>query len=92
MKKRSAEEKYQIVVETLTTKTPVAEICRKFNVNSTHIYYWKKQFLEGGKKALSGAKGKGESVLIAENERLKELVADLSLVNATFKKTLADRR
>lgn len=91
MKKHSAELKYQVVIEMLATKTPVAEICRKYNVNSTYVYVWKQQFLEGGKKALTGAKGGGNS-LAAENESLKELVADLSLANAIFKKNLAGRR
>lgn len=92
MKKRSAEEKYQIVIEMLTTKTPVAEICRKYNVNSAIVYLWKQQFLEAGKNGLRGKKENGQHSLAAENEQLKQLVADLSLANATFKKILTERR
>jgi transposase-like protein len=92
MKKHSAELKYQVVIEMLATKTPVAEICRKYNVNSTYIYDWKKKFLEGGKAALTGGRGGNEAALAAENEQLKGIVADLSLANSTFKKILGGRR
>ncbi len=92
MKKHSAEIKYQVVIEILATKTPVAEICRKYNINPTYVYAWKQKFLQGGKAALTGGRGGNEASLEAENGQLKGIVADLSLANATFKKILGGRR
>ncbi len=92
MKKHSSELKYQVVIEMLATKTPVAEICRKYNVNPTYVYGWKQKFLQGGKAALTGGRGGSEASLASENEQLKGIVADLSLANATFKKILGGRR
>lgn len=92
MKKRSVEEKFDIVIMMLATNTPVAEICRKYNVSGAQAYGWKQKFLEGGKGALAPYKHDGNAALEAENEQLKQLVADLTLANALFKKTLIGRR
>jgi hypothetical protein len=52
-------------------------------------YRWKNAFLEGGKQALGDEAGEPDARvhdLEAENKRLKELVADLSIENHLLKK------
>jgi len=81
------EEKAAIVMEVLTTSTPMAEICRKYNVHPTMVYKWKESFIQGGTKAMSGADASGrEKKLEMENRKLKEMIADLALANELLKK------
>jgi transposase-like protein len=83
----SMEEKAAIVIEALTTSTPIAEICRKYNVSATQVYKWKESFVQSGTKGLAGAGSSGrEKQLEIENKRLKEMVADLSLANELLKR------
>lgn len=81
------EEKAAIIMEVLTTSTPMSEICRKYNVSATQVYKWKESFVNGGTRSLAGSDASGrERRLEMENKRLKEMVADLSLANELLKK------
>ena len=51
--KYSAEEKFQIVMESFAENVSQAEICRRHVVLPVHLGRWKEQFIQGGKKALS---------------------------------------
>jgi len=85
----TSEEKIRIVLESLNTNVGMAELCRKYAVNPTVFYSWKEKFIEGGRQALSGSRrngGGGE--LRAENERLKQLIGELTIANDAFKKIL----
>jgi hypothetical protein len=58
-------------------------------VNPVVFYGWKEKFIEGGKQALTRSKrngGAGE--LRTENERLKQLIGELTIANDAFKKIL----
>ncbi|GIU71350.1 MAG: transposase [Candidatus Nitrosocaldaceae archaeon] len=90
-KRWSIEEKRMIVLELLTTNQPLAEICRKYNVQASMVYRWKEQFIEGGSKALAGNVSNREKQLEEENKRLKEMIADLALANELLKKGLRKR-
>ena len=83
------EEKIRIVLESLNTNIGIAELCRKYAVTPTLFNYWRTKFIEGGKQALSGSRrnGGGE-VLQAENQRLKQLIGELTIANDAFKKIL----
>lgn len=54
--------------------TPVAEVCRKMGISDATFYAWKKKF--GG---LMPSEVRRLRHLQEENQRLKKLVADLSL-------------
>jgi len=88
------EEKIQIVLESLNTNIGLAELCRKYAVNPTVFYAWKENFIEGGKQALTRSRrNDGEGELQAENERLKQLIGELTIANDAFKKSLqAEKR
>ena len=71
----------------------VAELCRREGIHPTIYYKWLKDFMEAGKGRMRGdtkREATSEEVrqLREENERLKQLVAELSLANLTLKKSL----
>ena len=50
----SSEEKIRIVIEGMRGEESVAAICRKYGINDSLYYKWSKDFMEAGKKRLSG--------------------------------------
>jgi transposase len=87
-----AEEKIRIVMEGIRAEVSIADLCRREGIHPTIYYKWLKDFMEAGKGRLRGdAKREANSAevkqLRGENERLKLLVADLSLENLTLKKS-----
>jgi len=91
-RKFPAEEKIRIVMEGIRAEVSVSDLCRREGIHPTIYYKWLKDFMEAGKGRLrSDAKREATSnevqELRQENERLKLLVADLSLENLTLKKS-----
>ena len=91
-RKFPAEEKIRIVMEGIRAEVSIADLCRREGIHPTIYYKWLKDFMEAGKGRLRGdAKREATSdevtQLRGENERLKQLVADLSLENLTLKKS-----
>ena len=91
-RKFPAEEKIRIVMEGIRAEVSVADLCRREGIHPTIYYKWLKDFMEAGKGRLRGdAKRAATSHevqdLRQENDRLKVLVADLSLENLTLKKS-----
>ncbi len=89
-RKFSAEEKLRIVVEGLRGEYSIAERCRREGIAQGLYYTWSKEFLEAGKRRLSGDTERqatsGEvSGLKRERRDLKEVVADLTLENRILK-------
>jgi len=89
----TSEQKILIVMEGIRAESSVAEICRKHGIHQTVFYRWNKQFLEAGKKRLAGdmvreATSDEVTELRKENQRLKEMVADLMLRYDIVKKSL----
>ncbi len=93
-RKFSTEEKIRIILEGLKGEASIAELCRREGIVPNLYYRWSKDFLEAGKKRLKGdtereANTSEVSELRTENERLKLLVAELSLHNRYLKKSLS---
>jgi len=70
----------------------VAELCRREGIHATVYYKWLKDFMEAGKSRMRGdtlreANRDEVQELRQENERLKQLVADLSVANLMLKKS-----
>ena len=53
-KQYSAEEKIRIVVSGLRGEDSIAELCRREGIAESLYYSWSKEFLEAGRKRLSG--------------------------------------
>ena len=93
-KSYSSEEKIRIIIEGMRGETTIAELCRKEGISQANYYKWSKDFMETGKKRLSGdtmreANTSEVQELKGENIDLKELVAELSLEVRKLKKNLS---
>lgn len=89
----SSEEKIRIVIEGLRGEESVAALCRKYGIHENNYYNWSKDFMEAGKKRLSGdternATSDEVKELREENRELKELIAELSIEVKALKKSL----
>ena len=89
----SSEEKIQIVLEGLRGEESIAALCRKYGIHENNYYNWNKEFMEAGKKRLSGDTERNASTsevknLQEENGQLKDLVAKLSIQVMVLKKNL----
>lgn len=94
-RKFSAEEKFKIIKEQLTTRTPVTEICKKYGIASSAFYNWQEQFFTG---ALSGFQSKRgpksdpsqpdpeKLEMKTEISRMHSVIAEISAENVAFKK------
>jgi len=92
-RKFPTEEKIRILLEGIRAEVSVAELCRREGIHPTVYYQWLKDFMEAGKARMRGDTLRDATVvevqhLRQENERLKQLVAELSLANLTLKKSL----
>lgn len=73
-KTRFSEQQIAFVLRQAEEGTPVAEVCRKAGISEASFYAWRKKY--GG---LLPSEMKRLKQLEEENQRLKKLVADLSL-------------
>ena len=92
-KQYSAEEKIRIVLEGLRGEDSIAELCRREGLNTNIYYRWSKEFLEAGKKRLSGdivreATSDEVKVLRSEAAALKEALAEVVMENRLLKKSV----
>ena len=92
-RKFTAEEKIRIVLEGLRRDTPIRDLCRREGIRPSTYYAWLKDFMEGGKERLQRDTARDATrseveALKRENERLKQLVAELSLQVHVLKKTV----
>jgi transposase len=87
------EEKVRIVIEGIRGEIPISVLCRREGIRSNVYYKWLKDFMEAGKARLKGdtlreASRAEVEALKREADRLKELVANLSVENLVLKKSL----
>jgi transposase-like protein len=74
----SAEQRFEIVLQSLRGEEPNAEICRRYRISEPTLYKWRQLFFQGARIFL-GDSGSSVKQLAEENQRLKEMVVDLSL-------------
>ena len=92
-KRHSAEEKIRIVLDGLRGEDSIAELCRREGIAQSLYYSWSKEFLEAGKKRLSGDTAREASSgevkeLRREARTLKEVVAEQALEIRLLKKSV----
>lgn len=91
-RKFTPEEKIRIVLEGFRHEVPIRDLCRREGIRPNVYYAWLRDFMEAGKERLArdtvrDATRAEVDGLKRENERLKQLVADLSLKVHVLKKT-----
>jgi transposase-like protein len=81
MERRKWDSKTKLTIVLLGLKgRSVGEICNEYQVSQTQYYKWRDQFLEQGHKAFETIKiSQKEERLQRENQRLKNLVGELTL-------------
>ena len=80
----TAEQKIIIVMEGIRGEETIAEICRRYGIAETTYYKWNKEFVEAGKRRLSGDEARQATSsevedLRRENKKLKESLADMMI-------------
>ena len=80
-RKYSAEEKIRIVLEGLRGEYSIAELCRREGIAQGLYYTWSKDFMEAGKKRLSGDTARQATT--SEVTDLKHEMRDLKAVSYT---------
>jgi transposase len=92
-KQYSAEEKIRIVLDGLRGEDSIAELCRREGIAQSIYYKLSKEFLEVGKRRLSGdtarAASQGDVTALRREARdLKEVVAEQPLELRLLKKSM----
>ena len=72
--KYSAEEKFQIVMESFSDNVTQAEICRRHGIYTVQLSKWREQFILGGKTAL--AQRRNSDSRDKEIQDLKKIIGD----------------
>ena len=90
----TADQKLKLVLETLQSDQKLAEICRREGISPTQVYKWRKQLLASA-EAVYGRKHEGGEdrrvvKLATENQRMKNVIAEITAENLDLKKTLSD--
>ena len=95
MSKFSTEEKVRIVLDGMRYPEGITGLCRQVGISRSTYYHWQRTLLEKGKDGLitrrNGKTNPQQAKLIQENQRLKELVANLSVENLVLKKKIDGR-
>lgn len=91
-KRYNTEEKIRIIMEGMRGEESIAAICRREGIPSNTYYKWTKDFMEAGRRRLSGdilreANRDEVQDLRKENTRLKLLYAELAMNHDLLKKS-----
>ena len=96
-KQYSAEMKFKIIKEALTTDQQITEVCKKYGITTGVFYRWQEQFFSGAKDGLAHSnKGPSQAetrkILSQEQEigRLKDVIAEITSENIGFKKKFSE--
>jgi transposase len=92
-RKFTAEEKIKIVLEAMRGEETITAVCRKYGIHQNNYFKWSKEFIEAGKRRLSGdtlreASRDEVSELRKMNDLLKRELGELYVENKELKKTL----
>ena len=89
----SADEKIKIVLEGMRGEDTISAICRKHGIHVNNYFKWSKEFIEAGKRRLSGdtlreATREEVTDLRRMNDLLKRELGEMYVENKELKKTL----
>lgn len=84
--KRHTEEQIITVLKQADAGIPTQDLCRQHGISMATLYKWKSKF--GGMEVSDAKRLKG---LESENQKLKHIVADLTLDNKVLKELLSKK-
>ena len=91
-RKWTPKEKLRVVLESLHSDTKLSEICRREGLTPTLVYQWRKQLLASAEEVYAtkrhGQADRKTERLIADNQRMKSVIAEITAENLDLKKTL----
>jgi len=82
MKRRKwqSQEKLRIVLEGLSGQIEISKLCSKYQISQTQYYQWRDHLLKFGHQAFETKNiTKKEQHLESENQKLKEIIGDLTI-------------
>ena len=82
MKRRRWEssQKLKIVLEGLSGQIEISKLCNKYQISQVIYYRWREQLLQYGHQAFESRNiTKREKRLSDENQRLKQIIGDLTV-------------
>jgi transposase-like protein len=85
----SAAEKLRIVLAGMQPDVEVSDLCRREGLNPVQFYTWKKQLLGSATRVFEDRRGRPdarEQRREAENQRLKNVIAEITAENLDLKK------
>ena len=88
----SADAKWQILKEGRSTNLSISQVCDQYQINPTQFYQWERLAERGARQALQGQpRGRKklrptEEALLAEVQRLREVIAEITSENLRLKK------
>ena len=85
--KYTEETKLAVVLEGLRNGTSIAELCRKHGISDALYYRWRDQFVEGGRRALSGKLASPDEELKRKLSEYEKVIGRLTVQNEVLKKT-----
>lgn len=72
--------KVKIVLEGLENKVPLAQLCNRYQITQSMYYYWLNELQAKGHEIFESTKrSKKEQRLLEENEKLKRIIAELTI-------------
>ena len=90
-KRRTAAEKLRIVLLGSQPDVEISDLCRREGLNPSQFYAWKKRLQAGAAEIFTERKPDADQErLAAENQRLKNVIAEITAENLELKKGLLD--
>lgn len=90
-RKWSPKEKMEIVLEGLRDEGGISAICRSRGISTTQFYNWKNQLMSSAEGIFQRRNDKPsikEERLKQENQRMKDVIAEITAENLDLKKGL----
>jgi transposase-like protein len=85
-RKWSPSEKLRIVLAGLDRGSNLSELCRQEGINVNQYYQWKKQLQSSAKDIFEKQTTSKEEQLAADNQRLRNVIAEITSENLELKK------
>ena len=88
---RFSDEEIRQALERVTSGTPAVQVCRELAVTQTTFYRWRKKFADNTPGVATADEWHEARTLRDENRMLKQIIAELVLVNRSALEYCAKR-